>query len=50
MKVLLNNKETHKPEVVEATLVKETQRTVWVKLLDGNIIKRKKSTQIPKEG
>jgi hypothetical protein len=33
--------------IVEAELIKQNKQTVWVKLLDGNIIKRKKSRDIP---
>jgi len=36
-------------EVVEAELVEDRKFSVLVKLADGNIIKRKKSTQVVKE-
>jgi hypothetical protein len=36
-------------EVVEAELVEDRELSVLVKLADGNVIRRKKSTQVVKE-
>lgn len=35
------------PITVRAELIKENPKTVWVKLIDGNIIKRKKARDLP---
>lgn len=40
MKVYINDKKG-KRKLIKAELIKHNKRTVWVKLLDGNIIKRK---------
>jgi len=36
-------------KIVEAELIKENEKTVWVKLPDGRIIARKKSRDIVEE-
>lgn len=36
------------PVMVRAELIKENVKTVWVKLMDGNIIKRKKTRDLSK--
>ena len=35
--------------IVSARLVKENKKTIWVKLKDGNIIKRHKEKHVVKE-
>jgi len=49
--VLINKNDTHRrptgQETIEATVVRETPKTLWVQLPDGNIIRRKKS-RLPK--
>jgi len=40
MKVYINNK--GKRQLVEVEVIKENAKTVWVKLRDGNVIKRHK--------
>jgi uncharacterized protein YwbE len=47
IKVYLGNGEVKR--VVEADLVEDRPHSVLVKLEDGNVIKRKKSTQVVKE-
>jgi len=37
----------YKRMVVRAELIKENAKTVWVKLMDGHIIKRKKARDLP---
>ena len=49
MQVYLNNKKDYtKRELVEVELVKENLHTLWVKLPDGNVIKRQKNRDLPK--
>ena len=44
IKIYLGNGETKRE--VEAELVEDRKHSVLVKLADGNVIKRKKSTQV----
>jgi hypothetical protein len=47
MKVYINGENGRK--LVEVKLVSETKQNLWVKLSDGNVIKRKKSRDLEKE-
>jgi len=46
--VLLNDKENVGRKSVEAELLKEKPTCVWVRLPDGNVIRRKKNRDIVK--
>ena len=48
MKIYLNDKDG-KRQVVDAELIRENSLTVLVKLIDGNVIKRNKKRDLPKE-
>lgn len=47
MKVFINCEDGRK--LVEVKKVSETKTNVWVRLPDGNVIKRKKSRDLEKE-
>ena len=50
MKVYINDRKNLKKRIIiEAELIKESDKTVTVRLPDGNIIKRKKKRDIVKE-
>ena len=50
MRILLNADNAGSRKEVDAELVRENAKSVWVRLSDGNIIKRKKTRDVPKEG
>lgn len=49
IKVYINTQDKKSRQLVEAKLIKDYKTTVIVELPDGNIIKRKKSRDLPSE-
>jgi hypothetical protein len=46
MKVYINSKDKQSRELVEVEVIHKSEKNLWVKLPDGNIIKRKKSRDL----
>lgn len=49
IKVFLDDRKNGSRKLVDAELIEEYTTTVKVKLSDGNVIKRKKARDLPKE-
>lgn len=50
VRVYLDDRVNNTRKLVEAELIEDRSTTIVVKLLDGHVITRKKSRDLPKEG